>query len=255
MFNSSLTNHIPLKPNDDGEYEVAKGLSSAIFRAVLVRHCHPHTCITVVLWLSCDQEYYKTGVLTCPSSESIQDVKDACDYLLISFDESTIKTNNLSEYTSSSPHCFSVSIPSTITCYLRGLLPRAVQWRSSCSVWGVPEGLYTASDGPMCQGQSPLRYLVDLTLVFGTERRKGVSCCCSHGGWHHWLGQWVPTISGGGAHPTWVAPVISDLHCCVLLGVHSNDLCRFFKYFENRDIAKDVMREKGLKKIRIGVEG
>ena len=39
------------------------------------------------------------------------------------------------------------------------------------------------------------------------------------------------------------------------LGVHSNELCRFFKYFENRDIAKDVLREKGLKKIRIGVEG
>ena len=32
-------------------------------------------------------------------------------------------------------------------------------------------------------------------------------------------------------------------------------MCRFFKYFENRDIAKDVLREKGLKKIRIGVEG
>ena len=39
------------------------------------------------------------------------------------------------------------------------------------------------------------------------------------------------------------------------VGIHNNDLCRFFKYFENRDIAKDVLREKGLKKIRIGIEG
>ena len=38
-------------------------------------------------------------------------------------------------------------------------------------------------------------------------------------------------------------------------GIHNNELCRFFKYFENRDIAKDVLRDKGLKKIRIGIEG
>ena len=38
-------------------------------------------------------------------------------------------------------------------------------------------------------------------------------------------------------------------------GVTNSELCRFFKYFENRDIAKDTLREKGLKKIRIGIEG
>ena len=39
------------------------------------------------------------------------------------------------------------------------------------------------------------------------------------------------------------------------VGVTSTDLYCFFKYFENRDIAKEVLREKGLKKIRIGNEG
>ena len=38
-------------------------------------------------------------------------------------------------------------------------------------------------------------------------------------------------------------------------GVTNSELCRFFKYFENRDIAKDALRDKGLKKIRIGIEG
>ena len=33
----------------------------------------------------------------CPSSESIQEVREACDYLLIPFNEKTIKTNNLSK--------------------------------------------------------------------------------------------------------------------------------------------------------------
>lgn len=30
---------------------------------------------------------------------------------------------------------------------------------------------------------------------------------------------------------------------------------RFFKYIENRDIAKEVLKERGLKKIRLGIEG
>ena len=38
-------------------------------------------------------------------------------------------------------------------------------------------------------------------------------------------------------------------------GVFSSELCRFCKYNENRDIAKEVLREKGMKKIKFGVEG
>ena len=30
---------------------------------------------------------------------------------------------------------------------------------------------------------------------------------------------------------------------------------RFFKYIENRDVAKQVLRDRGLKKIRLGIEG
>ncbi len=30
---------------------------------------------------------------------------------------------------------------------------------------------------------------------------------------------------------------------------------RFFKYIENRDVAKQVLKERGLKKIRLGIEG
>lgn len=30
---------------------------------------------------------------------------------------------------------------------------------------------------------------------------------------------------------------------------------RFFKYVENRDVAKSVLKERGLKKIRMGIEG
>nr|XP_014347454.1 PREDICTED: BTB/POZ domain-containing protein KCTD20 isoform X2 [Latimeria chalumnae] len=37
--------------------------------------------------------------------------------------------------------------------------------------------------------------------------------------------------------------------------LYSTKLYRFFKYIENRDVAKTVLKERGLKNIRIGIEG
>lgn len=37
--------------------------------------------------------------------------------------------------------------------------------------------------------------------------------------------------------------------------VTSTAIYRFFKYIENRDVAKQVMKDRGLKKIRLGIEG
>lgn len=76
MFSSGLEfTH----PNERGEYEVAEGFSSAVFRAVL--------------------DYYKTGVVRCPPSVSVQELREACDYLLIPFDANTIKCQNLRKFT------------------------------------------------------------------------------------------------------------------------------------------------------------
>ncbi|KAG7230434.1 hypothetical protein INR49_024543 [Caranx melampygus] len=36
--------------------------------------------------------------------------------------------------------------------------------------------------------------------------------------------------------------------------IYSTKLYRFFKYIENRDVAKSVLKERGLKKIRLGIE-
>lgn len=35
----------------------------------------------------------------------------------------------------------------------------------------------------------------------------------------------------------------------------STELSRFFRYIENRDVAKNVLKDRGLKKIRLGIEG
>lgn len=41
----------------------------------------------------------------------------------------------------------------------------------------------------------------------------------------------------------------------LISAVNSTAMYRFFKYIENRDVAKQVMKERGLKKIRLGIEG
>jgi BTB/POZ domain-containing protein 10 len=41
----------------------------------------------------------------------------------------------------------------------------------------------------------------------------------------------------------------------VLIVIYSTHLYRFFKYIENREVAKAVLKERGLKKIRLGIEG
>lgn len=66
-------------PNDRGEYEVAEGISAMVFRAIL--------------------EYYKGGMIRCPPAVSVQELREACDYLLVPFDAHTIRCQNLRKYT------------------------------------------------------------------------------------------------------------------------------------------------------------
>ena len=37
--------------------------------------------------------------------------------------------------------------------------------------------------------------------------------------------------------------------------IKSTPMYRFFKYVENREVAKSVLRERGLKKVKLGIEG
>jgi BTB/POZ domain-containing protein 10 len=62
-------------PNEKGEYEVAEGIGSTVFRAIL--------------------DYYKRGIIPCPNGISIPELRDTCDYLCISFEYSRIKCRDL----------------------------------------------------------------------------------------------------------------------------------------------------------------
>lgn len=74
-------------PNERGEYEVAEGISHNVFRAIL--------------------DYYKTGIIKCPPTVSVPELKEACDYLLIPFDATTVRCQNLREL---QRFCLSITI-------------------------------------------------------------------------------------------------------------------------------------------------
>ena len=48
MFSSALD----VKPNEHGEYEVAKGVSASIFRAILVREAYMYCNMPLIVLLS-----------------------------------------------------------------------------------------------------------------------------------------------------------------------------------------------------------
>lgn len=65
-------------PNERGEYEVAEGISHSVFRAII--------------------NFYRNGIIRCPPTVSVQELREACDYLLIPFDATTIRCQNLSKF-------------------------------------------------------------------------------------------------------------------------------------------------------------
>lgn len=178
MFGSSLENNIT-RPNERGEFEVAEGMSATVFRAIL--------------------EYYKTGVIRCPPTVSVPELRDACDYLLIPFDSNTIRCHNL-----------------------RGFLHEL------------------SNEGARKQFEKFLEELILPVMV--TAAQRGDREC-----------QIVvllddDIVDWDRDHP----PQTGEEHSQI---IYSTEMYRFFKYIENRDVAKKVLKERGLKKIRLGIEG
>ncbi|CAH4029562.1 unnamed protein product [Pieris brassicae] len=165
--------------NERGEYEVAEGISATVFRAIL--------------------EYYRGGTIRCPPTVSVQELREACDYLLVPFDANTVRCQNL-----------------------RGLLHEL------------------SNEGARRQFETFLERLI-LPLMVESAQRGDREC-------HVVVLLDDDSVEWDEEYP----PQMGDEYSQTVL---STPLYRFFKYIENRDVAKQVMKERGLKKIRLGVEG
>ncbi|XP_002731387.1 BTB/POZ domain-containing protein 10-like [Saccoglossus kowalevskii] len=177
MF-SSLENNWT-RPNDKGEYEVAQGISAAVFSAIL--------------------DYYKHGYIRCPPSVSVPELREACDYLLIPFDATTVKCQNL-------------------RCLLHEL----------------------SNDGARAQFEKYLEELILPCMV--ASAKKGEREC------HIVVLIEEDIVDWDEEFPPPMGEEYSQI-------IYSTLMYRFFKYIENREVAKQVLKERGLKKIRLGIEG
>ncbi|XP_062326568.1 BTB/POZ domain-containing protein 10 isoform X2 [Osmerus eperlanus] len=178
MFGSGREHNFT-RPNEKGEYEVAEGISSTVFRAIL--------------------DYYKSGIIRCPDGISIPELREACDYLCISFDYSTIKCRDLS----------------------------ALMHELS-------------NDGARRQFEFYLEEMV-LPLMVASAQSGEREC-------HVVVLTDDDVVDWDEEYPPQMGEEYSQI-------IYSTKLYRFFKYIENRDVAKSVLKERGLKKIRLGIEG
>ncbi|XP_059509214.1 BTB/POZ domain-containing protein KCTD20-like [Stegostoma tigrinum] len=178
MFTSGREHNVT-QANQKGEYEIAEGLSSTVFRAAL--------------------DYYTTGVIQCPDGISVQELRDACDYLCINFSHNTIRCRDLS-----------------------ALLHEL------------------SNDGARKQFEKNLEELVFPLMM--SSARKGEREC------HVVVLTHEDTVDWDQQHPPQMGEEYSHI-------IYSTKLYRFFKYIENREIAKQVLKDRGLKNIRIGIEG
>jgi len=167
------------RPNERGEYDVADGISATIFRTVL--------------------DFYRSGFIHCPPSVSVQELREACDYLLLPFDAHTVKCKNL-----------------------RGLLHEL------------------SNDGARSQFESFLEELI-LPVMVNSAQRGDREC-------HLVVLLDDDVVDWDEEYP----PQMGEEYAQT---VFSTSMYRFFKYIENRDVAKQVLKERGLKKIRLGIEG
>lgn len=176
MFSSGLDF---VRRNERGEYLLADGVSATVFSAVL--------------------EFYQHGRLRCPSSVSVPELREACDYLLIPFSADVVKCKNL-----------------------RGLLHELSndgarqQFEEFLETQLLPLMVQAAKAG---ERECHLVVLTDDDTVFWDQK--------------------YPPVTGEETSHT----------------LKSTALYRFFKYIENRDVAKQVLKDRGLKKIRLGIEG
>ena len=105
-----------------------------------------------------------------------------------------------------------------------------------------------------------------------SERRQRMSHCDPLWWWCRWVGRELPSSHWRGEctrseplsklnHATyeWQAffLMVGQWSCNFFsfAVIYNTQMYRFFKYIENRDVAKQVLKERGLKKIRLGIEG
>lgn len=144
-------------------------------------------------------DFYKQGYITCPPDVPLSDLRDLCDYFLIPFNASTIKSYDLRALlheiaNDGARKHFEDFLESKI---MPSIVQRALKGERECNV----------------------------VILLDNEQI-----------------DWNPKLP----------PPSGEAQSQV---IQSTAMHGFFKYLENRDVAKTVLVERGFKKVCLGIEG
>ena len=81
LFSGNLS-----KPNYSFGPNIDYGPKGDQLREVTLYIC-TYIQIHILFLVSCVQEFFRKGYMECPSSVSIQELREACDYFIIPFNE------------------------------------------------------------------------------------------------------------------------------------------------------------------------
>ncbi|CAH8865293.1 unnamed protein product [Trichobilharzia szidati] len=146
-------------------------------------------------------DYYLIGRMTCPPGVSVQELKEACDYFLIPFNQQTVHCENLRAF------LHELSNDGAHIIFGQFLETHILNLLIKCTQLGERE----------CH----------IVIVTDDE-----------------IIDWDPE------YPPQMPENELNSHI-----IYSTQMFRFLKYIENREVAKQVLLERSLKKIRIGIEG
>ncbi|UYV68787.1 hypothetical protein LAZ67_6000853 [Cordylochernes scorpioides] len=203
-----VEHHFPRPTNDRGELEVAEGISATVFRAVL--------------------DYYRSGVVRCPPSVAVPELREACDYLLIPFDANTVKCHNLRGLLH---ELSNEGARRQFEIFLEDLLLPAMVSSAQELVRGYSSRTVATCVWQRGDRECHIVILLEEDVVEWDEK------------YPPQMGEEYSQSTGGSLDRVGGAVI------------YSTAVYRFFKYIENRDVAKQVLKERGLKKIRLGIEG
>ncbi|CAL8082787.1 unnamed protein product [Calicophoron daubneyi] len=146
-------------------------------------------------------DFYLVGRMSCPPGVPVQELKEACDYFMVPFNQHTVRCSNLRAF------LHELSNDGAHAIFERFLEAHILSLLVKCAGLGERE----------CH----------VVIVTDDE-----------------IIDWDPD------YPPQMPE--NELHSHI---IYSTQMFRFLKYNENREVAKQVLMERGLKKIRIGIEG
>eukprot|EP00048_Salpingoeca_helianthica_P021432 m.12220 g.12220 ORF g.12220 m.12220 type:complete len:357 (+) comp5975_c0_seq1:170-1240(+) len=178
MFGACLDSQLT-RPDDNGDYVITHAVTAAAFQSIL--------------------HYYRSGQIRCPPNVSVAELHEACNYFLIPFTHTSVKSEHMAQ-----------------------LLQQL------------------SNQGARSQFEEFIEEILLPAMARGAamgERDCHVVCLDD-----------ADTVEWDEDLP----PRLGEQWAQI---VHSTRLFRFLKDHENRLIAKQMLKEKGLKSIRIGIEG